>query len=241
MKLKAAIALFLLSTTARADLKKWPEFKLALAGDQKVITQKSLTAERNEFEAYKTWLDLIDEEDDLKNELTHARHKYERYVVLAKTSTVTMDELAVSFYDFSGAQNKLSALPFSIQKARAELEFWREDVLAEGNPGSDHRKELLEAELEARSAQALSLKFDLATASVGLELAQKKVENSEGLLKRKAISKTDMEDRVFLRDDFADKVESTRKQIETLNEIVAGLEKDLEKLKDQTNQKLTAE
>jgi hypothetical protein len=231
MKLKAAlIALLLLGTAARADLKAWPEFKFALASDQKVLSHRSLAAEHNEFEAYKIWQDLKDDRDDLQNEFTHAHRKYQRYLALSKNSTVSKDAFSAAYYDYIDAKNKLSRLPFAIQKARAELEFWREHVIAEGDPDADRRLVLVEAELDARRAETLTMQFDLETATVGLDIAQKKVEDSRELLRKNIISKTDMEDREFLRDDLSDQVESTRNQMETLKLIIEGLEKDLRKL-----------
>lgn len=219
------------SAASLPGLKNWPEFKMAFAHEQKVVTSEMLTLEQLEINAFKNWRDLRDQEDDDQVKVAHAQRAYDRALSLDRTRSVTKDNLDNATYELAKAKNELARLPFAIGAARAIMELYKLRLMDRGNPGSDYRLSMAEASLDAKLNEQEYLKIDAKTAHIAAEISQRKLEHARDLVGKRALSNAEMEGRAMEADLERNEIEEVENRIEDNEMIIRGLSGDVERLK----------
>lgn len=215
---------------AAVEIQPWPEFKLAFANEQAVVTGDSINAENSELQAYDFWRALLDDETRLRNELDHAERRHARLSSLGPDGAAKKDDIDLAYVDLVRARNAVKRYPLLVHQARSRLEYYRVRLLDRGNPGADHRRELLLASIQDRLAQKAGLDIDIETIHVTLEISHKRVENARRLFQNHAISQATLEDREFAERDAAAQLKTLENQRQTVATVLDGLTENLDRL-----------
>ena len=222
--------LFSLFTSLAFATDKMDEFIPAHAADQIQITTDSMLYEELQFKAIAKWHTSKDQLRTAELKRDQFKREFEIMKKLATGGQASDSQLQNAALNFQNSESNVYRYKGEVQKAKSGAMINKMRLLEKGNPGRDHRKEVVQAIHDSLLIERENMRSALDSALMTLDYHETRVKNGKLLLDRKVISRLEYDRRVLDLESAKDQTQAARNDILGVDAALKGSEESQKKL-----------
>lgn len=222
--------LALLSMALHAHAQDLRPIVAAEAADLEVLNAKTIRLEAQQRAALSTWYATRNDLKEAEIKLAQAKTHFDRMEQMHASQVITEEQYWFEVYKHTEAQNRYSELKHLCDRDRARAEAAKYDLLAEGNPRQDYRRELTESYIADREAEIRAFQTTAKTVELARDLTKGRMENGQRLRRSDTTSPAEQETRILNYKLQEQELVSIQRKITAREDAVAAFRKVLTRL-----------